>query len=155
MEREIGRWNSATGITRPVVGEDKWVELWIGDVIECKVYFADRQGGYLHVAGTVLWSKEEGMYIIHGEYISGNKSYTNSFPLNKVVRDQITFIRKVPRLYGNQREIIFAIVDMMRAYHQEPNGETIEEAMETIVSEICTFGVVPKEEIMEVFERTR
>ena len=63
MEREIGRWNKATGIERG------GVELWIGDVIECRVYIMDRHGGYIHVTGEVLWDTDYGQYCMRrGEH---------------------------------------------------------------------------------------
>jgi hypothetical protein len=49
----LGSYNKATGISRPVKGAgkgaDKWVELWVGDVIKCRVYITDRAGCYLWI----------------------------------------------------------------------------------------------------------
>ncbi len=151
MKREIGRWNKATGITKPVAGEGDWVELWVGDVIECRVYITDRHGVYLRITGTILWDKEYGMYVIDGKYTDEGKPYNNFFPLHKILNDNIEFIKKVPREFGSQRDIIFHIVKEMRTYQQGPDDGEMMEAMDAMVNRICDMGVIPKEEIMEVF----
>lgn len=182
MEREIGRWNRATGITRPVAGQDAWEELWIGDYISCRIYTTDRAGVYLSVEGTVLWDKERGMYILHGKYTTGGESYTNDFPLHEIVRENVTFIRKATRGYGSQREIIFGIVDMLRAKVKKPTDikemvenlgganvanqvictdEDLQSAIDTLtydmidalISEIGNMGIVPSSETREAFIR--
>ena len=156
MEREIGKWNKATGITRPVKGQKEWVELWIGDVIKCRVYITDRAGGYLWIdEAEVLWEEDYGQYSIIARYYSNGKVVTGIFALREVLRRDIEFIRKVPRFHGNQRDIIFEIVEMMGAYKQEPNGETVEQAMATIVAEIASWNIVPSLEILEIFKRER
>jgi len=75
------------------------------------------------------------------------------------------------------KEVIEQVVSMLSAYYQEPtdisevkaeldeyDGDNKEQAlintvtskmMVTLVSEIATFGVIPKEEIMEMFNRSR
>ncbi len=155
MEREIGRWNKATGIKKYVAGQvqgvDEPVELWVGDVIECRVYITDRAGCYIRITGKVLWDVAYGMYIIHGHFVEAAGSFSNFFPLHKIVNENIKFITKVPRFFGSQRDIIFHIVKEMREYQHGPDDGDMMEAMDAMVNRICDMGVIPKEEIMAVF----
>lgn len=175
MKREIGRWNKATGIKKHTAGQDKPVELWVGDVIECRVYITDRAGCYIHVTGTVLWDIDYGMYVINGTYDSDGKQYRNTFALHKVVNENITFIKAVPRFIGHQRDAIFEIMSILKTLAEDPVApefgadefgddglhpdtiisKTTVEIVDTIVSEIVGWGIVPKEEIMEVFNKEK
>ncbi len=169
MEREIGRWNRATGIVRGNV------ELWIGDTIKCRVYTMDRQGGYIHVTGDVLWDTDYGQYCIAGEYDTGGKQYRNTFALHKVVREPVTFLKKADRSLGSQRDIIFDMVSKLKAHYKEPMElndikaeiedvddsareqaiiDTVtEKLMVEMVSYITDMGIVPHTEIYEAFNK--
>ena len=183
MKREIGRWSRATGIKKPL-NKDEWVELWVGDVIKCKLYISDRAGGYLHITGEVLWDVNYGMYIIAGDYTTGEGKYHGQFPLHEIVADPVEFIKKVPRYIGSQRDLIFEIISMLRSYSQEPTDiydilgtvspdardgiitystediqttvdTALTDAMETIVSRIELMGLFSKEEIRAAFEKEK
>ena len=168
----------ATGITRPVVGKKDWVELWVGDIIKCRVYITDRAGVYLYIdEATVIWEPEYGMYSINGIYTTDGQKYRNVWPLHKIVREDITFITKVERLYGTEQEIVLAIVDLLRSYHKEPDDisdfkaeldevdddvreQAIIDAVTTksmvsLVSAITDMGVVSHTEIHKAFNRER
>ena len=169
---------NATGITRPVVGKKEWVELYVGDIIKCRVYITDRAGVYLYIdEATVIWEPEYGMYSINGIYTTDGQKYRNVWPLHKIVREDITFITKVDRTYGSQRDVIFGIVSLLRSYHKEPmdiseikveidevdddyREQGIIDAVTTktmvsLVSAITDMGVIPYKEIMEAFNRER
>ena len=183
MEREIGRWNKATGIKKYVAGQvqgvDEPVELWVGDVIECRVYITDRAGCYIRITGKVLWDVAYGMYIIHGHFVEADGSYSNFFPLHKIVNENIKFITKIPRTFGSQRDIIFHIVSLLRESANAPvdvgpavDGMNTSELatthfavgdvqsiadtvtydmLDSLIEEIGKMGVIPSEEITKAF----
>lgn len=128
-------------------------ELWVGDVINCRVYTTDRCGGYIHLhRAKVYYDTNLHAYCV--ETPEGNRFY-----LNEIVRETIDFVHKAQRFpeSGTVQDLIVAIVDRLRSYHREPNDETIESMAETMVSEIGTLamGYMPLEEIQAVFERER
>lgn len=166
MNREIGRWSKATGITRPILGQEEWVELWIGDVIRCRVYTVDDHGAYLHIdTGEVLWSEQYGMYVLDGRYEMEGYEYRYQFPLHKIVNEDFVFIKKVPRVFGHQRDVLLYIAKIIGRLQQEQtdltNYEGIEfndegkqtivdtiafDTLDLLVKEITDMGVIPEEE---------
>jgi hypothetical protein len=179
MEREIGRWNKATGITRPIAGQEEWVELWIGDVIECRVYITDRAGCYLHITGEVVWEKSYGMYSVFASYNCDGQACKGFFPLHKIVNDNIKFLKMAPREFGNQRDILFHIIGLLKTASKAPVkigdllgklSESSDELdkfypaevqavadtvtydmLDSIIEEIGKMRVVPAEEITKAF----
>lgn len=151
MKREIGRWNKATGIKKHVAGFELPVELWVGDIIECRVYITDRCGCYLRITGEVVYEIDYAMYSIHGTYSDEGKEYGGFFPLHKIVNENVVFLKSVPRELGSQRDIIFHIVEEMREYQHGPNDGDAMDAIDAMVNRICDMGIIPKEEIMAVF----
>jgi hypothetical protein len=167
-------YQKATGITRRVLPEKEFVELWVGDVINCKVYYTDRSGGYLHIEdGEVIWDREYGMFSIVGEYmVSGGTRYRETFPLHKVVRDPIEFVKKVPRTYGTTENVVWDILSNLKSFADNPpepefgpdefpvspeyavSKATVEMVM-TLVSEIGDMGVISKEDIEKYMESER
>jgi hypothetical protein len=174
----------ATGITRPVKGAEKgaenWVELWVGDVIKCRVYITDRAGCYLWIEqAEVFWEKDYGQYSIRAKYNSDNNEKVEGiFALREVLRRDIEFITKVPRVLGTQKDVVLAIVEELRVraknsvtitdrFVAEPdnNGQitctdddiqtivdtAVYDAMDTVVDRIGSMGIVPKEVINELF----
>ena len=183
MEREIGRWSRATGITRPAKGHgDQWVELWLGDVINCRVYITDRIGCYLFIENAeVLWHKEDGQYVILGKYHTDGKDYKGMFALRDVLRRDVEFVKYAPRDIGNQRDLIFRIASMLKEKVANPHDvsdllgtispddrdgiviystDNIQsmintatyDMMDSIISELGTLGLVPAEEIRTKFD---
>ena len=181
----MGSYNKATGITRPVKGEKEWVELWVGDVIKCRVYITDRAGCYLWInRAEVFWEKDYGQYSIKASYrTGGGQDVDGIFALRDVLRRDVEFITKVPRIFGTARAVVLAVVDMLRSYSKEPTDigdlpdgmeenvaldiickrEDIQaivntvtyDMLDTIVSEIGDFGVIPKELVNGLFNRDR
>lgn len=97
-DKMIGH-DKGTGITRPAKGVKKWVELWVGDVIKCRVYITDRAGCYLWInEAEVFWEKDYGQYSIRAKYNSDSKEVDGIFALREVLRRDIEFIIKVPRV---------------------------------------------------------
>jgi hypothetical protein len=93
----------ATGITRPLKGQDEWVELWVGDVIKCRVYITDRAGCYLWIdEAKVFWEEDYGQYSIKAKYHTGGKDVEGIFALREVLRRDIEFIKKVDRKNGSK-----------------------------------------------------
>jgi len=91
--------NKATGITRPLKGKKEWVELYVGDVIKCRVYITDRAGCYIWInEARVFWEKDYGQYSILAKYDDDNNEPVEGiFPLREVLRRDVEFINKVPR----------------------------------------------------------
>jgi hypothetical protein len=177
--------DKATGITRPIKGAEKgaenWVELWVGDIIKCRVYITDRAGCYLWIdRAEVFWEKDYGQYSIRAKYHSDGKDVTGIFALREVLRSDIEFITKVPRTIGCTKEAILVIVEMLRMraknsvgitdrFVAEPdtNGEitcslddiqtvvdtAIYDVMDTIVGQIEKMDVIPKNEANEAFNK--
>lgn len=173
----------ATGITRPVKGREKgaenWEELWVGDVIKCRVYITDRAGCYLWIdEAVVFWEKDYGQYSIRAKYHQDGKDIEGIFALREVLRRDIEFITKVPRTStGNQEETIRAIVERLRVRAKNSinitdvvdlSGENgmvtytigdiqtivdtaVYDAMDMVVGEIGSMGIVPKEVINDLF----
>lgn len=140
-----------TGIKKHIEGFELPVELWVGDVIECRVYITDRAGCYLRIAGKVVYEVDYAMYSIHGTYTDNGQEYKGFFPLHKIVNENVKFLKKVPREFGSQRDIIFHIVEEMKRYRYGPDDGDMMDAMDAMVNRICDMGVIPKEEIMAVF----
>lgn len=171
--------DKATGITRPVKGKKEWVELWVGDIIKCRVYITDRAGCYLWIdRAEVFWEKDKGQYSIKAKYHQDGKDGVNIFALREVLRRDIEFITKVPRENGSAKEIILDIVEKLRLrakdsititdrFVAEPdkNGQitctyddvqtivdtAVYDAMDDIVDKIGAMGLMPKEEINVAF----
>ena len=169
--------NKATGITRPVKGEKEWVELWVGDIIKCRVYITDREGCYFWIdEAEVFWEKDYGQYSIRAKYTSHGKKVDGIFALREVLRRNMEFIKKVPRELGNQGEIILAIIDILRTHSETPVdisdhkgndyvstdielqdiANTLNfDMLDTIAGEIGKMGIVPKDIVNEVFYKNK
>lgn len=171
--------DKATGITRPVNGEKEWVELWVGDIIQCRVYITDRAGGYLWIdSAEVFWEQEYGQYSIRAKYTMNGQDVEGIFALREVLRKDMEFITKVPRELGNTKEVILDIVEKLRVgaknsvtitdrFVAEPdeNGNitltdddiqtivdtAVYDAMDMIVDRIGSMDLVPKEVINDLF----
>ena len=172
--------DKATGITRPVKGEKEWVELWVGDIIKCRVYITDRAGCYLWIdSAEVFWEKDYGQYSIKAKYHQDGKDGVDIFALREVLRRNVEFITKVPRENGSKKDIILAIVEQLRVRaknsititdrfvvcQSDENGQitctdddirtivdtAVYDAMDDIVDKIGDMGLMPKEEINVAF----
>ena len=143
-----------TGIKKHIEGLELPVELWVGDVIECRVYITDRCGCCLRITGTVVYEVDYAMYSVHGTYRDEGKEYRGFFPLHKIVNENVKFLKSVPREFDSQRDIIFHIVEEMRKYQHTPNDGEMEDAMDAMdamINRICDMGIIPEKEIREAF----
>jgi hypothetical protein len=168
--------NKATGITRPVKGKKDWVELWVGDIIKCRVYITDRAGCYLWIErAEVFWEKDYAQYSIKAKYHSDGNDYEGVFALRDVLRRDIKFITKVPRDLGTMKNVILDMITTLRSYYKEPMEvsdikneiedvddsyreqaiiDTVtEKLMVSLVSAITDMGIVPYTEIQELFDK--
>jgi hypothetical protein len=168
--------DKATGITRPIKGKKEWEELWVGDVIKCRVYITDRAGCYLYIdKAEVFWEKDYGQYSIKAKYHQDGKDGENIFALREVLRRDVEFITKVPRELGTTNDVILDIISTLRSYYKEPmelndiKAETedvdndareqaiidtvTEKLMVSLVSAITDMGIVPHTEIYEAFNK--
>ncbi len=178
MEQQMGAVNKATGIRRPVQGKKYWEGLWLGDVVNCRVYVTDSRGCYFWVKNAeVKYLQGDGQYVIVGEIDQDGMVGRQTYALRDVLRDGIEFVTKVDRTIGSQRDVVLAIVDMLRSLYQEPwekdeikaeikhyDGDDKEQViintvtqkmMVTLVSEIADFDIITREEINEAFNRER
>jgi hypothetical protein len=170
----------ATGITRPVKGREKgaenWVELWVGDVIKCRVYITDRAGCYLWIdEAIVFWEADYGQYSIRAKYHQDGKDCEGVFALRDVLRRDMEFITKVRRDNGTTNDVILDIITTLRSYYKEPMElndikaeiedvddsareqaiiDTVtEKLMVEMASYITDMGIVPHTEIYEAFNK--
>lgn len=87
-------------------------ELWVGDIINCRVYIADKQGAYIHIRNAmVFFERDTASYAIRSD--DGNIFY-----LHQIVRERIEFVTKVPRSVenGTTEDILKAIVKRLKGF---------------------------------------
>lgn len=145
--------DKATGVTRPVKGKEKWEELWVGDVIKCRVYITDRAGCYLHVEGEVKWDADYAMFVIHGVYNQDGQQYRNFFPLHKIVNDNIKFLKKVPRYCGNNKEVILELVGTLGKWKKSAYNGATEQTLDKVIDKMIEMNIIPEKEIAEAFNK--
>lgn len=146
--------DKATGITRPIAGQEEWVELWVGDVIKCRVYITDRAGCYLWIdEAEVFWEKDYGQYSIKAKYHSHGKDVTGIFALREVLRRKIEFITKVERVNGHCGDIILELARTLGKWKRSAYNGATEQTLDKVIDKMIAMNIIPEEIIMEAFNR--